>query len=253
LASLGDAGIDVLHELSRQLELAEPELPWHTERTRLGEIASALGLTVGVLDKIALDITLLAQTEVGEVAEGGERRRGGSSTMPQKRNPVGSVLTRACAQEAQANVETLMRAMTQEHERAAGVWHAEWQALTGALALTGGAAAWLVEVMDGLEVYPERMRENLAATRGAVMAERITLLLAERVGRDEAHELMRSASRRANQKNCSLREVLLADDSVRHHLSVDEIERAMDPATYLGSTHAFVDRALSLHGALQED
>jgi 3-carboxy-cis,cis-muconate cycloisomerase len=215
----------------------------------VAEIAAALGRTAGALDKIALDITLLSQTEVGEVAEGGEGRRGGSSTMPQKRNPVGSVLVRACARQAQGNVEILMRAMGQEHERAAGAWHAEWQALAGALAFTGGAAAWLAGVMEGLEVRPERMRENLDATRGLVMAERVSLLLAERMGRDEAHELIRSLSRRTERDGGTLREALLADADVLRHLTVEQIEDVMNPATYLGSTPVF-DRALALHRAL---
>lgn len=253
LASLGDMGVDVLHEFARSLGLLEPELPWHTERTRVSEIASALGRTAGVVDKIALDITLLAQTEVGEVTESGEGRHGGSSTMPQKHNPVGSVLTRACAREAQAYAEVLTRSMAQEHERAAGAWHAEWQSLTGALAFTGGAAAWLCDVMNGLEVHPEHMRHNLDATHGLVMAERITLLLSERMGRDEAHGLVRSLSWLATGENRTLRESLLADGDVRRHVSVEEIESAMEPATYLGSTHAFIDRALSLHQALQKE
>jgi 3-carboxy-cis,cis-muconate cycloisomerase len=247
LAPLGGAGDAVLHEFARLLQLAEPALPWHTERTRVAEIAAALGRTAGALDKIALDIALLSQTEVGEVAEGGEGRRGGSSTMPQKRNPVGSVLVRACARQAQGNVEILVRAMGQEHERAAGAWHAEWQALAGALAFTGGAAAWLAEVMEGLEVHPERMRENLDATRGLVMAERVSLLLAERMGRDEAHELIRLLSRRIERDSGTLHEALLADGDVLRHLTVEQIEDVMNPATYLGSTQSFIHRALALH------
>jgi 3-carboxy-cis,cis-muconate cycloisomerase len=117
LASLGDLGLAVLGEFAQLLQLKEPDLPWHTERTRLAEMASTLGLGAGAADKIALDIALLSQTEVQEVAEGGEGRRGGSSTMPQKRNPVGSVLGRAGAREAQASIELLLRTMGQEHER----------------------------------------------------------------------------------------------------------------------------------------
>jgi 3-carboxy-cis,cis-muconate cycloisomerase len=167
--------------------------------------------------------------------------------MPQKRNPVGSVLTRACVREAQASIELLLRSMDQEHERAAGAWHAEWQVLTGALAFTGGAVSWLGDVVANLGVYPERMRANLDATHGLVMAERVTLLLSEQLGRDEAHELMRSASRRIGEEDGTLRDVLLADEEVRRHLSAGEIERALDPATYLGTAEAFIDRALVLH------
>jgi 3-carboxy-cis,cis-muconate cycloisomerase len=249
LASLGPAGVAVLHDFAEQLQLAEPALPWHTERTRIMEIGAALALVSGSLDKIALDIVLLAQTEVGEVVEGGDGRRGGSSTLPHKRNPIGAVLTRACVREAQANAEVLMRAMAQEHERAAGAWHSEWQALSGALAFTGGAAAWLREVMEALEVRPERMRENLDATHGLIMSEHVASLLAAHMGREEAHDLVRSLSRRASDGRESLKELLLRDPTVCKHLSPDAIERAMDPASYLGSANAFIDRTLALYRA----
>jgi len=122
LASLDGAGIGVLEEFARRLQLAEPALPWHTERTRMAEIAGALSLTVGVLDTVALDTILLAQTEVGE---GGSGRQGSSSTMPHKQNPVRSMMARACVREAQAQADVLFRSMAQEHEWAAGAWQAE--------------------------------------------------------------------------------------------------------------------------------
>jgi 3-carboxy-cis,cis-muconate cycloisomerase len=247
LASLGAAGVTVLHDFAEQLQLAEPTLPWHTERTRIVEIGAALALVSGSLDKIALDVVLLAQTEVGEVSEGGDGRRGGSSTLPHKRNPVGAVLTRACVREAQANAEVLMRTMAQEHERAAGAWHSEWQALSAALAFTGGAAAWLREVLEGLEVRPERMRENLESTHGLIMSEHVVSLLATRMGREEANDLVRSLSRRASDGRESLKEILLGDPTVSKHLSPDAIERAMDPASYLGSAGTFIDRTLALY------
>jgi 3-carboxy-cis,cis-muconate cycloisomerase len=247
LAALGDAGTAVVSEYARMLGLAEPQLPWHTERSRLLEIGAALGPAAGAVDKIALDLALLAQTEVQEVAEGGAEPHGGSSTMPHKRNPVGSVLARACAREAQPNIDLLLRSMGQEHERAAGAWHAEWQALTAALAFTGGAVSWLVEVMTDLEVFPDRMRENFDMTQGLVMTERVTFLLAERMDRGIAHEMIRAASGRAAEEGSSLKTVLMSDHQVRRHLSAEEIDLALDPTTYLGSTRAFIERALALH------
>ena len=157
LASLGDRGLDVLHAYSQQLDLPEPVLPWHTRRLPLAELGSALAVTAGFCAKIALDLELLAQTEVAEVREAGDGR---SSTMPHKRNPVGSVLVRACAEHVRAAAGVLLR-VEHEHERAAGAWHAEWKALSDALAYTGGAAARLREALDGLEVDVERMRSNL--------------------------------------------------------------------------------------------
>jgi 3-carboxy-cis,cis-muconate cycloisomerase len=242
LAALGNAALPVLRAFSRQLDLPEPELPWHTERSRVARMGAELMVIVGTLDKIALDITLLAQTEVGEVSEGG--LGGGSSTLPQKRNPVGSVMTRACIREVQSAGETLARGMGQELERAAGAWQAGWPALSSALAYTGGAASWLRTTVEGLEVHPERMRENLERSHGLIMSERVALLLSEHVGREAAHALVRAASERVVAGEGSLGEVLLADEDVRQYLTREEIEEAMDPVTYLGAAQAFIDRAL---------
>lgn len=249
LASLNGAGVRVLQEFARQMGLAEPELPWHTERTRMAEIAGALSLTAGALDTVALDITLLTQTEVGEVVEGGDERQGGSSTMPHKQNPVRAVMVRACVREAESQAGILLQSMAQEHERAAGAWQVEWPALSGALAYTGGAADWLRRSLAELEVRPKRMRENLEATGGLLMAEAVANALAEHMGREAAHDLVRSLIRRARAEDRSLSHLLLQDDSVRAHLTQDEIELTMDPATYLGSANAFIDRALRGHEA----
>jgi 3-carboxy-cis,cis-muconate cycloisomerase len=171
LAALGDDGLAVLGRLAAELELEEPVLPWHTRRIRIGQLGAALALTVGALEKIALDVKLMAQTEVGELAESSEGGRGGSSTLPHKRNPVGSALTIACAAGVRGAAAVLIAAQAQEHERAAGAWQAEWEALSRALALTGGAAAALREGLEGLEVFPDRMRANLDLTGGEIMGE----------------------------------------------------------------------------------
>jgi 3-carboxy-cis,cis-muconate cycloisomerase len=249
LAAFGGHALEAVRELARETGLAEPVLPWHTERTRVGESGAVLFLTSGAIDKIALDITLLSQTEVGEVSEGGEA--GGSSTLPQKRNSVASVLTRACAREAQASSELLMRSMVQELERAAGAWQAEWQALSAALAFTGGAAWWMRRSIEELQVHTERMRANLDASKGLVMAERVSLLLGEQAGRDEAHALLRAAGARVAAGDGTLGEVLLADENVRRYLSAEAIETAMNPTTYLGATDAFIDRVLAQFRQLQ--
>jgi 3-carboxy-cis,cis-muconate cycloisomerase len=223
LAPFGERGVAVLRLYAEELDLAEPALPWHTNRVRVAELGAALAVAAGAAAKIALDVALLAQTEVGEAAE---PAGGGSSTMPQKRNPVRSTLALACARRAQAHAGLLLGVLTQEHERAMGAWQAEWEALSGALALAGGAAAAAREAVEGLELHPERMRANLS---DAVMAERISFLLAERVGRTRAHELVAAAAARG-----SLREL-------------DVPAEAFDPDSYLGSAGAFVDRALALY------
>jgi 3-carboxy-cis,cis-muconate cycloisomerase len=221
LAWLEDEGIGVLGLLAQRLELEEPTVPWHASRARVVDLGAALALAAGTVEKIGRDVVLLAQTEVGEVAEPADGERGGSSTLPQKRNPVGSALTIACAHRVRGEASILLGAMAQGHERAAGAWQAEWEALSGALAYTGGAAAAMREVLDGLEVRPRRMRENLDPI---VMSEAMSMRLAERLGRAEAHERVRDAP-----------------DS--------EALAALDPAGYLGSAEAFVDRALERYRA----
>ena len=157
LAALGDDALDVLHAYAEELDLPEPVLPWHTRRLPVAELGAALAVAAGFCAKIALDVALLAQTEVGEVRVA---RSGGSTTMPHKRNPVGSVIARACAEHAREAAAVLLN-VEHEHERAAGAWHAEWTALSDALAYAGGAAAAVRELLDGLQVDAERMRANL--------------------------------------------------------------------------------------------
>jgi 3-carboxy-cis,cis-muconate cycloisomerase len=159
LAAFGDKGPGVLREYASRLDLPEPVVPWHTRRLPVAELGAALAVAAGFTGKVALDLVLLAQTEVGEVRE---RDGGPSSAMPHKQNPVGATLARACALRAQAEAGVLMSALAQEHERAAGAWHAEWGALSAALAYSGGAAASLRRALDGLEIDAERMRANIS-------------------------------------------------------------------------------------------
>ncbi|HST40205.1 MAG TPA: 3-carboxy-cis,cis-muconate cycloisomerase [Conexibacter sp.] len=156
---------------ARELGLAEPLLPWHTDRGRVVALAAALGALSGSCAKLARDVTLLAQQEVGELCEGGGAQRGGSSAMAHKRNPVAAVSVLACAARVPGLVATLLAGMAQEHERAAGAWQAEWGTLTELLALTGSAVAWARDLLEGLEVDPARMRDNLARLAAAGVAE----------------------------------------------------------------------------------
>jgi 3-carboxy-cis,cis-muconate cycloisomerase len=245
LASLGDDGLRVLSLLAEELELPEPVLPWHTRRGRVGQLGAALALAAGAVEKIALDVKLMAQTEVGELSESSAGGRGGSSTLPHKRNPVGSTLAIACAYGVRGAASVLLAVQAQEHERAGGAWQAEWEALSRALALTGGAAAALREALDGLEVHPDRMRANLELTGGLLLAEAVSTTLAERVGRAQAKAAVAEASRRASDSGRPLRDELIDDERIE--LSAEEIDRALDPAGYLGSADALVDRALEAH------
>jgi 3-carboxy-cis,cis-muconate cycloisomerase len=237
LSALGDAGPEVVRFLAEELGLREPVAPWHTNRVRIAELGAALAVAAGAVAKVALDVGLMSQTEIGEVAEAGA---GGSSTMPQKRNPVGSVLALACARQVNALATILTAALPQEHERALGAWHAEWPALSSALAFTGGAAEAGRRALDGLEVDVDRMRANLESSGGLVMAESASFLLADRFGRREARELVAEAGKRSAASGRSLRDELGADGRV----DVADLDAGLDPEAYLGSADAFVDRAL---------
>jgi 3-carboxy-cis,cis-muconate cycloisomerase len=238
LASLGADGLGAVTSVAGALELAEPELPWHTVRTRPARLACALGEATGVMAKIALDVTLLAQTEVGELAEGGGDGRGGSSTLPHKRNPVGAVAVSACAARVPGLVATMLASMAQEHERAAGAWQAESETLSDLLRLTGSAAATLRELLEGLEVDTERMRANLDITGGLVMTESVVTALTPSLGRAKAQDLVEDAARRVLDDGQSLRDAL------------PELEdAALAPESYLGAASELIDRALASHRA----
>jgi len=249
LAALGPDGPAVARAFAEEVGLPEAPLPWHSLRVRVAELGAALDVAAGALAKVALDVTLLAQTEVGEVAEG---QGGSSSAMPQKRNPVGAVLTSACARTVHGHASVLVSGLPQEHQRAAGAWQAEWLALSGALTFTGGAAASLRETLGGLEVRPERMAENLARDGGLVLAERFAYLLAPAVGRPEAQRLVGEAAARCATSGRSLATELADDDAVTAHVGADELEQALDPTGYLGAADAFTVRALELYRTSRE-
>ncbi|MEO3773013.1 3-carboxy-cis,cis-muconate cycloisomerase [Micromonospora sp. B9E7] len=238
LAAFGPAGTEVAERFAAHLGLPSSPLPWHTRRQSWLDLAAALGGLLVSTGKVALDVGLLAQNEIGEVAEGGTGR-GGSSAMPHKRNPVDSILVSAAARRGPGLVATLFAAAVQEHERAAGAWHAEWEPLLDLLHLAGGAAARCARMLVGLQVHPERMRENLDATGGLLLAEAVAARLAPAVGRGVAHDLVTRAAAEP-----SFRAALLADPEIRAHLSEAEIDEALDPYRWLGSAGRFVDRAL---------
>ena len=247
LANLGDRGLDVAAGLAQRLELSAPALPWHTIRLRPVRIAAALGTTLGLLGKIGRDVLLLAQTEVAEVAEAGGEGRGGSSTMPHKRNPVGAVGLVACAQRGPGLVATMLAAMGQEHERGPGAWQAEWDTLLELLRLTGSSAAIARELLAGLEVDPEKMRSDMDLTGGLVMSESVAAALAPSLGRSEARELVEKAARRSVGDRRGFRDVLLELPEVADGLGADGLDEALNPAGYLGVSAELIDRALAGH------
>jgi 3-carboxy-cis,cis-muconate cycloisomerase len=239
LQVLGDRGGEVVRLYAHELDLPEPVAPWHTRRIVLIELGAALAAAAAAAAKIAGDVVLLAQTEVAEVREGAG---GGSSTMPHKRNPAVSVRALACAAGARRHAAALVASEPHQHERAAGPWHAEWDALTGALAGAGGAAAAVAEALAGLEVDTARMRRNLDLTGGLVMAERVAFAAAGRVGLGAAQRLVTAAAARAGTEGVAFRQALADTDGLG--LRLDEIDVALDPAAGLESTAALVDRIL---------
>jgi 3-carboxy-cis,cis-muconate cycloisomerase len=247
LASLGDDGLGAVSAVARSLELAEPALPWHTLRTRPARLACALGASAGVMGKIARDVELLAQTEVGEVAEGGREGHGASSTLPHKRNPVGAVAVSACAARVPGLVATMLASMAQEHERAAGAWQAESETLSDLLRLTGSAAAALRELLEGLEPDPDRMRANLEAGGGLLMTESVVMALTSALGRTRAQELVEEAARQSLDEGRPVRELLVNLPEVTGSIGTDGLDAALAPESYLGAASELIDRALSAH------
>ena len=267
LASLGGDGQRVAGLLADELGLARPVLPWHTDRLRVLDVAGAAAGVAAMLGKAARDITLLAQSEVAEVREGdgagpGSRStgsqggaRGGSSAMPHKRNPVGAIALLGCTRQVPGLLATLAAAAEQEHQRAAGAWHAEWEPFSDLLRLTGSAASWGAELLAGLEVDPARMRQNLDDARGLPLAEHVASLLGPALGPIAAHDLVAQASALAAGTGQQLRDSLLGTPEIRQRLdeagiAPEQVESALDPAGYLGSAGDFVDAALAAHAAV---
>ena len=245
LAASGERGLDVATALGRELGLAVPDVPWHTQRDRVAEVATTLGLLVGTLGKLARDVSLLMQTEVGEASEPFAAGRGGSSTMPHKRNPVSSAVILAAAARVPALVSVMLSAMVQEHERGLGGWHAEWETLPDICTLTAGALAQAIAIVEGLQIDPARMAANLDLTHGLILAEAVAMALGEQVGKARAHAIVEEASAQAISGRRPLGDVLAADARVAAHLSARDLERLLDPRNYLGLAKRLIGRALA--------
>lgn len=244
LASLGDKGPAVARLLAARLGLALPDMPWHGQRDRVLEAASLMAGLVATAAKAARDVALMMQTEVGEVLEPSAPGRGGSSTMPHKRNPALSAAILGAAGLAPQLLAAVAAGGAGEHERAAGGWQAEWLALPELARLTGGAVSRLAELLEGLEVRPERMRANLQATGGLLMAEAVQMALAPALGRLAAHERIEAACRTAVAEGRALLDVLAEDAEIARHAPRDRLAALLDPAGYLGAAGVFVDRVL---------
>ncbi len=245
LAALGDKGLAVAEQLAKELNLPLPDAPWHTHRDRIAEVASVLAILSGTCGKIARDVSLMMQTDVGEAFEPSGEGRGGSSTMPHKRNPVASASALGAATMAPNLAATIFAAQVQDHERSAGPWHAEWPTLPSLLLVTSGALAAIVDIAEGLEVDAAKMRSNLDTAHGLIMAEAVTFALAEKLGKSDAHHLVEAASKKAAAEKKHLRDVLATDPKVTAQLSPDAIAKLFEPMDYQGASQALIDRLLT--------
>ena len=245
LAALGDKGLAVAEALAQELNLPLPEAPWHTHRDRIADAAAVFAIIAGTCGKIARDIQLMMQTDVGEAFEPAGEGRGGSSTMPHKRNPVAAATALAAATMAPNLAATMFAAQVQDHERSAGPWHAEWPTLPSLMLVTSGALAAIVDIAEGLEVDAARMRQNLDATKGLIMAEAVTMGLAEKIGKSDAHHLIEAASKKAVADKQHLRDVLTADASITAQLGADRLAKLFEPMEYQGASQALIDRLLA--------
>jgi 3-carboxy-cis,cis-muconate cycloisomerase len=237
-----DLGLRLLAAFAAETGLAEPQLPWHTLRAPVADLAGALAFTAGALGKVAADVLVLSRTEIGEVSE---VSGGGSSAMPHKANPVRATLIAAAARQVPAMVSILYGSLAAEDERPPGAWHAEWQPLREALRLAGGAARDAVALAEGLHVHPHRMRDNLEATDGLIVSEHLAAALSALIGRGEAKAALERAARRAAQEGIDLDEALREEPAVAGVLPGERLCELTDPARYPGSAQALVDRALT--------
>ncbi len=245
LAALGDMGLLVEDAMAFLLKLPLPEAPWHTHRDRIAEAASVFAILAGTCGKIARDVSLMMQTDVGEAFEPAGVGRGGSSTMPHKRNPVAAATALAASTMAPNLAATIFAAQVQEHERSAGAWHAEWPTLPTLMLVTSGALAAAVDMAEGLEVDVARMRENLDATSGLIMAEAVAFALAEKIGKADAHHLIELASKKAVAEKKHLREILTGDPKIASQLGASRIANLFEPMAYQGVSQALIDRLLA--------
>ena len=247
LASLGARGIDVETALAADLRLDVADSPWHTQRDNICEVATTLGLIVATLGKLARDVALLAQTEVAEAFEPAAPGRGGSSTLPHKRNPVGAAMALAAAVRVPNLVATMLAAAVQEHERGLGNWPAEWDTLPEICMLAAGALDAMTGVVAELDVDPAKMRANLDVSRGQIFAEAVQMAAAPALGRDAAHALVGAVCKRAAAQGRHLRDAVRDEPQLRAILDDAALATIFDPGHYLGVTDTFIDRALARH------
>lgn len=245
LASMGPDGLAAQDRLMDELGLGRPDITWHSIRDNLVEVSGFLAQVAGMLGKIALDVMLLMQTELGEVYEPFVKNRGASSTMPQKRNPISSELMLAAAKIVRQHHGTMLEALIHDQERATGPWHLEWHALPEMFVATAGALGQAVFALSDLEVNAANMRRNLDATGGLIVAEAVMMGLAPLLGRQNAHDAVYACCRESLETGRPFLDVLAAHAEIRGRVPMARLQELVDPANYVGSAPAMVDRLLA--------
>jgi len=246
LSSLGKQGLPTQVELAKELNLAQPEIAWHTVHDRIAEVGCFLGLVTGICNKIAYDVKLMMQTEVEEVYEPFHEGRGSSSTMPQKRNPISCVYITAQTGVVRSQVMALLNAMEQDHERATGQWEIEWIVLPEIFVLSAGCLAQTKFMVSGLQVDEKKMRANLDITKGLIVSEAVMMGLGPHLGRQYAHDLVYDVCRQVVATGRPLADLLAENKEIAKHMSKAELQKLCDPANYLGQAGEMVDRVLAL-------
>ncbi len=241
LASLGDKGEEVRAALASELGLAEPKISWHTSREALIEIAQVLVSLTGSLGKIGKDIILLAQTEVGAVKESHIAGRGTSSTMPQKQNPMSAQTLVVAAHNVSGQMNLLHHALLNDHERGTATWQLEWTAIPDICVFSAGSTGVAVDLFAGLRVLEDRMSKNLKLSGGAVLAEAVMMKVAEKIGRQAAHDMVHEVIMDAEVEGLTFREAVLSNVELLEMFSVEEIEAMLDYSSYLGVSLEVVD------------
>ncbi|QBI20501.1 3-carboxy-cis,cis-muconate cycloisomerase [Egibacter rhizosphaerae] len=252
LASLGEDGPRVAELLGEELDLPVPDLPWHSDRSRVATVGSALAVTAGAMAKIGYDVVLLMQNEVAEAVEDAAGGKGRSSAMPHKRNPTETLATLASQRLAHGHVTTLLGGMTIEHERSVGSWQTEWTTVPALFEVTGSAVAGIRATLAGLDVRADRMRATIDAAGGLPMAESLARALTPALGAEEAHHIVSELSERAVAAGAHLADAAAEDTRVTAHLPDEALATALDPLSYRGSADVFVERALSGHRRTRE-
>ena len=249
LASLGENGLAVTDRLAALLDLPAPDAPWHAHSDRLAEIASAFAILTGTCGKIARDVALLMQTEVGEAHEPPRTHTGEAAGLPHKRSPNTAAVGIAAATIAPNLLATIIAGQVQEHERGLGGWQAQWHAIPALLLVTSGALAAVAELAQGLETDADRMRSNLDVAQGLIMVEAVTMALGAKLGPHQAKLIVEEASKQAISSKRHLNSILAEDPRVTAHMTPGELARLFELMGYQGVAQTYIDRLISSLGS----